>query len=498
MKNIKNIGWSIILAFCAFMMFSGCKKFLDRKPLTATLDDLPGGGMEGQVLGLYDALRANGHGGDGFNSLPFMCMHEIRSDDAIYAVDPGAASYKPWLDQFKYDKTAWFNGLYWSDHYLVLGKANTALQFADSLKLSDSLSQVYIAEARFVRAYVYFDLVRTYGQVPLITKRIYNSAQANVPKSTEAEIYAQIDADLDFADAHLPLSWKGTAYIGRLTSGASKTLHAKTWLTRHDYAKALALCQGIMTSGQYNLNPNYTNNFNYATSNGSESIFEYQAYGSAGGSVRYDCEWAEPQQVRGSGDWNLGWGWNIPDTPLVKAFTPGDPRLDATILFATKDDGYGNTVPDTPTVASLYWNKKVYTDPAVRKAFGDQGSHFLNHLIYRYADVILMAAEAYNETGDGSNAEKLLEQIRARARGSNASILPFIPFVSQSQMRAAIQDERRVEFGMESQRFFDLVRWNLAIKVLGPAGYQDKNKYYPLPDDVVKQSNGVLVQNPDY
>lgn len=110
MKNIKNIGLSIILAFFAFMMFSGCKKFLDRKPLTATLDDLPGGGMEGQVLGLYDALRANGHGGDGFNSLPFMCMHEIRSDDVIYAVDPGAASYKPWLDQFKYDKTAWFNG----------------------------------------------------------------------------------------------------------------------------------------------------------------------------------------------------------------------------------------------------------------------------------------------------------------------------------------------------------------------------------------------------
>ncbi|WP_018614413.1 RagB/SusD family nutrient uptake outer membrane protein [Segetibacter koreensis] len=498
MKKIINISWSILSAISIFIMFSGCQKFLDRKPLSATLNDLPGGGLEGQVLGLYDALRQNGHGGDGFNSLPFMCMHEIRSDDAIYAVDPGAASYKPWLDQFKYDKTAWFNGLYWSDHYAVIGKANTALQFADSLKLTDSASTVFVAEARFVRAYSYFDLVRTYGQVPLLTKRVYNSAEANIPKSSEADIYKQIDEDLAYASAHLPLTWKGTAYIGRLTSGAAKTLQTKTYLFRHQYPQALATGNDIINSGVYSLNPNYSANFNYSTSNGPESIFEYQAYGSPGGSVRYDVEWAEPQLVRGSGDWNLGWGWNIPDKPLINAFEPSDPRLNATILFSGKNDGYGNTVPDTPTVASPYWNKKVYTDPALRKTFADNGSHFLNHVIYRYADVLLMTAEAANETGDGATAAPLLEQVRARARGLNTNTLPPIPFVDQAQMRAAIQHERRVELGMESERFFDLVRWGLAVQVLGPAGYTDKNRYYPLPQDVVTQSNGVLVQNPDY
>ncbi|MCW3110482.1 MAG: RagB/SusD family nutrient uptake outer membrane protein [Segetibacter sp.] len=497
MKKIKDISWRMLSAISIFILFSGCQKFLDRKPLSATLNDLPGGGLEGQVLGLYDALRQNGHGGDGFNSLPFMCLHEIRSDDVIYAVDPGAASYKPWLDQFQYDKTAWFNGLYWSDHYGVIGKANTALQFADSLKITDSASTVFIAEARFVRAYCYFDLVRTYGQVPLLTKRVYNSEEANLPKSSEADIYAQIDADLAYAIQHLPLNWRNTAYTGRLTSGAAKTLQAKAYLFRHKYPEALATSKSIINSGQYSLNPNYSANFNFATSNGPESIFEYQAYVSPGGSVRYEVEWAEPQQVRGSGDWNLGWGWNIPDKPLVNAFEPNDPRLNATILFAGKEDGYGNTVPDTPTVASVYWNKKVYTDPVLRRTMNDNGSHFLNHVIYRYADVLLMAAEAANETGDGATAAIYLEQVRARARALS-SALPPVPFVSQAQMRTAIQHERRVEFGMESQRFFDLVRWNLATTVLGPAGYTNKNRYYPLPQDVVTQSHGVLVQNPDY
>lgn len=500
MKQIKNISSSLLYLLLILVLSPSCKKFLDRKPLTATLADLPGGGLSGQVLGLYDALRANGHGGDGFNSLPFMCFHSIRSDDAIYAVDPGAASYQPWLDQFKYDKTAWFSGQYWADHYSVIGKANTALQFADSLKLTDSASAVNIAEARFIRAFAYFNLVRTYGQVPLLTKRIYNSSEANVEKSSIADIWKQIDADLDYADAHLPLNWD-EPYIGRLTSGASKTLHAKAYIFRSMWTETLNKTKEIISSGQYSLSASYYANFNYSTSLGPESIFEIQAYGSPGGTQRYDCEWAEPQQARGSGDWNLGWGWNIPDTPLVKAFEPDDPRLHKTILFAGQAVGLYQK-PDTVPIASKiagakYLNAKVFTDPKIRKAFADQGSHFLNHLMYRYADVLLMNAEAANELGDGGKAETELEMIRNRARGG-LSVLPKVTFSNKDQMRTAIQHERQVEFGMEAERFFDLVRWNTAITVLGPSGYTDKNKYYPLPQSVITQSGGKLTQNPDY
>jgi hypothetical protein len=502
MKKIKKLGSGLLYLLLALTFSPGCKKFLDRKPLTATLEDLPGGGLEGQVLGLYDALRADGHGADGFNSLPYMCFHSIRSDDAFVAVDPGAASYFPWLEHFQYDKTAWFSGQYWQDHYAVIGKANTCLQFADSLHLTDAGSVVNIAEARFVRAFSYFDLVRTYGEVPLLLKRVYNSAEANIPKSSVPDIWAQIDADLDYADANLPAHWDDP-YAGRLTSGASKTLHAKAYIFRSMWTQTKAKTQDIITSGQYSLNANYYDNFNYSTSNGPESIFEIQAYGSNGGTQRYDCEWAEPQQARGSGDWNLGWGWNMPDTPLVKAFEANDPRRGYTLLFAGQPIGlYGlkDSVPAANLIAGAnYLSAKVFTDPQVRKAFADQGSHFLNHLMLRYADVILMDAEAANELGDGATAATDLEMIRARAR-TNAPVgtLPAVVFTDMAQMRKAIQHEKQVEFGMEAERFFDLVRWNLAVTVLGPVGYTDKNKYYPLPESVITQSNGVLVQNPDY
>ncbi|HRO71997.1 MAG TPA: RagB/SusD family nutrient uptake outer membrane protein, partial [Chitinophagaceae bacterium] len=114
------------------------------------------------------------------------------------------------------------------------------------------------------------------------------------------------------------------------------------------------------------------------------------------------------------------------------------------------------------------------------------------------ADVILMAAECANELGQGAKAEEYLEMIRARAREGKAGVLPKVIFEDQDQMRAAIKFERRIEFALEGERFFDLVRWGDAQTVLGPLGYQPRNKYLPLPQPVIDQSNGALKQNPDY
>jgi len=235
----------------------------------------------------------------------------------------------------------------------------------------------------------------------LIIKRIYNSADANVEKSSVADIWKQIDEDLDYADAHLPLHWEAP-YSGRITSGASKTLHAKAYIFRSMWTETLNKTQEVINSAQYSLSPNYYDNFNYSKALGPESIFEIQAFGSPGGTQRYDCEWAEPQQARGSGDWNLGWGWNIPDDPLVNAFETRDPRRNYTVLTAGKPVGlYGITdsVPQSSLIAGAkYLNAKVFTDPAIRKAYADQGSHFLNHLMLRYADVLLMNDEAARST----------------------------------------------------------------------------------------------------
>ena len=127
----------------------------------------------------------------------------------------------------------------------------------------------------------------------------------------------------------------------------------------------------------------------------------------------------------------------------------------------------------------------------------DGNAGWINHRILRYADVILMIAEAANEMGDGATAEAMLEKIRARARGTS-STLPHIAFVNQAQMRTAIKDERRWEFAMEGYRFYDLVRWGDAVSVLGPLGYTNRCRYYPIPQKAIDLSNGVLVQNPEW
>ena len=131
---------------------------------------------------------------------------------------------------------------------------------------------------------------------------------------------------------------------------------------------------------------------------------------------------------------------------------------------------------------------------------GSGGADWMNHRIIRYADVLLMLAEASNETGDGATAEAMLELVRARARGraGHNSVLPHIAFTSQAQMRTAIKNERRWEFALEGYRFNDLVRWGDAQSVLGGLGYQPRNALYPIPQPAIDLSSGVLVQNPNY
>ena len=251
--------------------------------------------------------------------------------------------------------------------------------------------------------------------------------------------------------------------------------------------------------------------------NGPESIFEMQATVGKNGTNNYGVQWGTSQNVRQGGaslDWNLGWGWNTPTQKLVDDWPDTDPRKAKTILYSGQSDGgpstggYGATLPPYDALGTSghierpYWNKKVYSDPAMRaftgQILGSGGADWINHRIIRYADVLLMLAEASNETGDGATAEDMLEQVRARARNGDNSVLPHIAFASQSQMRTAIKNERRWEFAMEGYRFNDLVRWGDAQTVLGSLGYQPRNALYPIPQPAIDLSGGVLKQNPDY
>jgi len=501
MEKSKRISWSILLLVMPVMfMVSGCKKFLDRKPLTATLNDLNQGGIEGQVFGIYSAIKDYDIG-QVFGGIPWQGVHNFRSDDSQKGSEPsdGAEWVAP-FDNFQYVKDLWATNFYWDAHYSLIHLTNTALQTADSLHLAGIESEVNIAEARFFRAFSYFDLVRTFGDVPKIDFRIYNAAQANIAKSPAAAIYALIDADLQFAIANLPLVW-GNKYPGRLTSGAARSLLAKAYLFRGNWAAALALCQQVINSNQYALYSSYYGIFKDAGENCSESILEWQNYMGPNRTDDHGSWYATCQGVRApnSSGWNLGWGWNTPTDAFVNSFEAGDPRLPSTVLFSGQSDdpstgGYGGVLPPYPAVAwQKYWNKKVYADPAMRQSTGWlDGAYWINQRVIRYADVLLMAAECLNETGNGAQAAVLVNQVRSRVG------LAGVVFTNQAQMRTAIKKERRAELGLEGERFFDLVRWGDDVTALGPLGYQPKNKLYPIPQPAIDRSNGVLIQNPNY
>ena len=512
---------------------SSCKKFLDRKPLTSTLDDLNQGALESQVLGMYNILRTYA----GFSVLPWIDFHSIRDDDAQKGSDINdGKEIVTEFDTYQYSKDDWAPNTYWNDHYAMINLANNALQLADSLKVTDAASLRNIGEACFFRAYAYAELVKTYGEVPLINFKIVKPTDGIKDKSPITTLYAFIDSNLQVAAQLLPLSddGYGNGNDGRVTKGAANTLWAETYLFRKDWAKTIALCNQVKASNQYSLLPNFSDNWREwknsvpgAGKNSSESIFEMQADvkgGAQGGSGALDngSDYGTSQQIRRNGaaiEWNLGWGWNVPTQSLADAFDPADPRKQQTILFSGQSDGgtalggHGATIPaytnpdGSGGLAQRYWNKKLYTgnDPAMRLFTGyingSGSARWINHRIFRYAEVLLMLAEAANESGDGATAAANLELIRNRASGNlgaTRTIVPPIPFVNQAQMRTAIKNERHFELAMEGKRFYDLVRWGDAVSVLGPLGYTNRARYYPIPQKAIDLTGGVLKQNPEW
>jgi starch-binding outer membrane protein, SusD/RagB family len=528
MKRNNLLRWSLLMALPLTLVLAGCNKLLDRQPLRATIDDLNQGKLEGRILGMYTDLREMA----GFSTLPWIDFHSIRDDDAQKGSDANdGKEVVTEFDTYQYTKNDWAPNSYWEDHFAMINSANTALFEAAEANVTDAPSLRNVGEALFFRAYAYFDLVKTYGEVPLFNGPILKAEDGIKPKSPIAEIYALIDSSATAAAALLPLdaSEYGTGYTGRLTSGAAKALLAQSKLYQQDWASVVTLCNEIVSSGKYQLVAHFPDIFmegpNGEGKNGPESIFEMQAYtgqGAASNDANYHGSfWGTTQQIRQNGapiEWNLGWGWNTPTDKLESEWPDDDPRKRQTILYSGESDGgpaqggFGATIPAYTNpdgqggLAQKYWSKKLYTgnSPAMRQFTGyinnNGGAYWINHRIIRYADVILMLAEAANEMGDGATAAANLELIRNRASGmlgAGRTIVPPIPFVSKEQMRQAIKDERRWEFAMEGYRFYDLVRWGDAQAELG-LGYTNKARYYPIPQKAIDLSGGVLEQNPEW
>ncbi|MES1215419.1 MAG: RagB/SusD family nutrient uptake outer membrane protein [Bacteroidota bacterium] len=514
MKKSINIFKAIIPILIIAFAISGCKKMLDQKPLgRLSQDDLAGGGFEGQIFGLYSALR--GQFNDDAGAWAFVLANDTRSDDASAGSNNGDnAGAAPMYDNFQYAKDNWLLANGWTKHYEIIGKANNIIVAIDSANLSDPVSLQQRAEAKFFRAWSYFALVKEFGEVPKIDFRIYSDADADKPKASVDDIFALIDADLADAAANLPLNWDA-AHIGRVTKGTAEALQARSYLFRSNWVAALAASQSVIASNQYSLFPDFFGQFTRSNENNAESVFEVQAVYTQQSDADngYSVGYAEVQGVRGQGDWDLGWGENVPTPVLADAFEPGDPRRDATLIYIDSvNKPYGEVITRANLVGDLsptvfYFKKKgVYTDPADRATFGNKHGLWMNVRLMRYAEVLLSAAEAANELGGAANdtlAVNYLEMVRARARNGDNSVLPKINYVSQDSMRSAIRHERRIELATEGERFWDLVRWGTAQATFNALGipYADKNKYFPIPQGEIDKSNGLtgaLKQNPNY
>lgn len=501
-----------LITLSSILISQGCKKdFLNRQPLGRyTTDNYPyppgGGPYDQYIYAAYSALRDYT-----ITDYAFIGAVSIRSDDA----DKGSSLFDGvsyglgGADNFPVTPDAQFINELWKGYYGdLIYKSNLVLKNiqADSSGTAESVKALASAEARFLRGYAYFTLERLFGNIPIIDT-VLDIKQSVVPQSDPATVYAFIEQDLQYAAANLPLRWD-PRFIGRATSGAANGMLAKVYLYEKKWTEAMQTAALVINSGVYDLNTPYEKIFRTEGENSSESIFEVQCYADANYPNDFGCQYADIQGIRGAGPQDLGWGFNNPSHQLHMAYEPGDPRMNSTILFMPTPTPtvFGETFGRPESNDSMY-NMKVYlgNDPAIRASIGGlDGQHgwWINPRILRYADVVLMYAEAANEIGQTSEALEKLEWIRARARGGNNSILPKVTTTDQAQLRLAIQHERRIELAMEHERFFDIVRWGIAANVLHAAGKYNyttgRDEWLPIPQAQIDLSKGVLHQNPGY
>lgn len=497
-----------IAIFSMTILFMSCNDFLDRSPLGEfTEDDNPGALAEGKVFNIYTSMR-------NYNitsGIPAFAVEYFRSEDQEKgSIESDGASEAVMYDDFLYNASNGLIASYWSQNYAVIYQCNDVLDIIRTGNLKEENDLRNKGEALFHRAYCYFNLVRAFGEVPLVLEKINNASEANLPKSPIDSIYVQIDADLTEAASLLPKSWS-LSYTGRITSGAVQALHARTYMMRGLWQPMYETSTSVIASGVYDLSTPYDEIFTNEGENSRESVYEIQCTATAAmpQSDQIGSQFAEVQGVRGAGEWDFGWGWNMATELMAEAFEEGDPRKEATLLNFRRSDTIAVTPENTntpygespvSTAMGAYFNKKAYTSPAMRKEFTNKG-FWVNIRLIRYADVVLMAAESANELGYTAEAQSYLEQVRARARGSDESVLPKITSSDLNVLREAIRHERRVELGLEPGRFYDLVRWGIAEEVLHAAGkvnYQPRNALLPIPQSEIDRSGGVLVQNPEY
>ncbi len=495
---------SYMILSIGLLLLSACEDQLDQAPISdrgsndfyRNADD-----FVQAVNGVYNQLR------------PYPIWHfelsEIRSDN-MYV--PGAGGVRDYSAINNFNKTlatATFINDTWNAYFNGVMRANTVLnQLTAALVPEEALRSRIEGEAKFLRAMFYFDLIRWFGPVPLITEPVTPLEALDIPRSPVADVYEIIVADLQEAITKLPDAYDA-ANVGRATSYAARGILARVYLTRSgpqlhpdgpglgtdDYEAALTLLNEIINSGQYALLDSYESIFDYDNENNEEIVFDiqYQTGGLGIGGEYVSQQYSEAFSRAVGIPFPGGSFPDAPKTPsedLISSYAATDVRKEASIQEGYTDQN-GNFVPEPFIVKYLDLSQLGV----------DRFDFELNYPVLRYADVLLMKAEAILQGASGSQAEVdgIVNAVRARAG------LPAMANVTLT----ILLEERRYEFAGEGLRWHDLVRTGTVLSEINgwlstldtevmPNSIDETLILYPVPQNQLDIKQGLYEQNPGY
>ena len=484
MKHIINI-----LLLAGLCIISSCgKSFIERPPVSAATVDVlykTDKDFQDAVMGGYQALRNQ--------YTNFWQFGDLRGDDAFIQVSNQPTSTN--IDVFSLNSSDALLNSTWANYYIVINLANniiTKIANADVAVVKNK--DRYIGEAKFLRALAYFDLVRIFGDVQMITNIPTADEVAKIPRTPSATIYSEIIIkDLLDAGTKLPQSYTGTE-VGRATKGAAKAILGKVYMTIKDFQKAEVVLQELTTTPySYALLPNYNDLFDYSKNeHHSEYIFDIEYEEGLGG---LGSQWTNAFMPNVTALLNYykingGFGESLCPTMLfINLWQANDKRKDISVQCCGQ---WKNPTTGAVTIFSSQTSQS-YTMKYVT-AVATQNDSKANWKVIRYADVLLMYAEALNENGKTALALTPLNQIRTRAG------LPVFSTLTQAEARDSIATERRFELCFEGHRWFDLVRTGKALTACAPVGMKDYMTVFPVPLSQVRVMNNptIFPQNNGY
>ncbi|MEQ9440850.1 MAG: RagB/SusD family nutrient uptake outer membrane protein [Cyclobacteriaceae bacterium] len=484
MKKLINIKTFSLAFLLVGLCFTACEDFLKEDPQDRVAQDRYYQTEEDAVAAvnsIYANLGSTSSGPEGVYHSTTWIAAGLASDN-LKNMQQGALANDQ-LGTFSWNAENSSILTIWRIHYKTINLANIAIERIPAIEMDETMKNRLVNEAKFLRGLMYFNLVRMYGKIPLLT----SEASALNPEVSEiTAVYAQIISDLQSAEA-LPLD--GDIQEGRATSGAAKSLLAKVYLTTGDYENASATALEVIQSGKYELWENFSEVFKHTSRNGKEAIFSV-GFGDGGGAIsfwefgQFNVRLLPPELTQARDIVTNTHGWQVATPELYNAFSSDDARKEVTFMTELLDDE-GNVV----TLSEFYIQK--YWDEEAEPNAGDSQQDFP---VIRYSDVLLTYAEAQAELGNFAEANTYLNMVKTRAN------LPAVSINNAEDFEAEVLLERKKEFVAEGHRFFDLVRTGtLEEKVMEAKDIQVNPIYYlfPIPQRE-RDVNTNLPQNPGY